>query len=404
MRSLPERPDLRQLKIQAKDLVKAVQSANPDALERVRSYFSPPVTLAQAQLVVAREYGFPSWKALAGDVEKRTLESRMQAAIDAGDLPRVREIVASAREAVTMRMRWCDGGNAFVYAAQSGQMAIMLWLADHGPTDLQHALSRAAMRYHPAVMEQLMRMGADPIGNYSATNSEFAVITAVAEALNPDAMRALVDLGAPVRWTDEQGRDRSIPAYLLTIYSRGAARKAACLDICESAGTVFPDTPAMRIHRRRPEGIDLTHHFSREEVYPAELGCRPEDGLVATPIEGATALHLAVEFDDLETTESLLKQGADPNARVREPDGHTPLFHTAITLGRRTDEMARLLVRYGADPTLRATVRRRVPLGEEPEPSEERVFKHVTPGEFGAFDWPFWVLNRAAADFLKSQE
>jgi hypothetical protein len=66
--SLPDRPDLDQLRRQAKELRDAARSGEPAALERfARSHPSAPhgpLTLAAAQLVVARELGFPSWPKL----------------------------------------------------------------------------------------------------------------------------------------------------------------------------------------------------------------------------------------------------------------------------------------------------------------------------------------------------
>ena len=62
--SLPERPDLHQLRRQAKELRDAARRGDPDALERfARHHPGAPqgtVTLAAAQLVIARELGFAS--------------------------------------------------------------------------------------------------------------------------------------------------------------------------------------------------------------------------------------------------------------------------------------------------------------------------------------------------------
>ncbi|MBV8715122.1 MAG: hypothetical protein JOZ65_08645, partial [Chloroflexi bacterium] len=71
--SLPERPDLKQLRRQAKELRDAVQRGDPAALERfVRQYLPTPqgaASLAAAQLVVAREPGFSSWPKLKAAVD-----------------------------------------------------------------------------------------------------------------------------------------------------------------------------------------------------------------------------------------------------------------------------------------------------------------------------------------------
>ncbi|HEY5015549.1 MAG TPA: hypothetical protein VII59_02085, partial [Streptosporangiaceae bacterium] len=73
--SLPDRPNLGQLRRQAKELRDAARRGEPGALDRVtRSYRAAPqggVTLGAAQLVIARELGFTSWPRLKAAVEAR---------------------------------------------------------------------------------------------------------------------------------------------------------------------------------------------------------------------------------------------------------------------------------------------------------------------------------------------
>ena len=70
MPQLPDRPDLDQLRRQARELLRAAQGGDPAALRRLRPV-SDKVTLSTAQLALAREYGFPSWSRLAGEAERR---------------------------------------------------------------------------------------------------------------------------------------------------------------------------------------------------------------------------------------------------------------------------------------------------------------------------------------------
>ena len=71
--SLPERPDLNQLRRQAKELREGARSGDAAALERFAAWARPgaqgPVSLAAAQLVIARELGFPSWPKLKAAVD-----------------------------------------------------------------------------------------------------------------------------------------------------------------------------------------------------------------------------------------------------------------------------------------------------------------------------------------------
>ena len=72
-RILPEHPSLEYLKKQAKELLHAVRSGAPDALERFRAVGSHAdqshPRLSYAQRVLAREYGFASWARLKAHVE-----------------------------------------------------------------------------------------------------------------------------------------------------------------------------------------------------------------------------------------------------------------------------------------------------------------------------------------------
>src|SRR5215469_7829594 len=69
---LPVRPDLDQLRHQAKDLLHAAQRGDPEATARIR-VVSGQVMLSSAQLAVAREYGFASWARLKLEVERRDI-------------------------------------------------------------------------------------------------------------------------------------------------------------------------------------------------------------------------------------------------------------------------------------------------------------------------------------------
>ena len=70
MPQLPGRPDADQLRRQARELHRAAQGGDPAALRRLGAV-SDKVTLSTAQLALAREYGFPSWRRLRDEVERR---------------------------------------------------------------------------------------------------------------------------------------------------------------------------------------------------------------------------------------------------------------------------------------------------------------------------------------------
>jgi ankyrin repeat protein len=71
--SLPAAPSLEQLRKQAKDLLRAARAGEEMALVRIAALHpsgEQPVRLSAAQLVIAREYGFPSWPRLRSYVER----------------------------------------------------------------------------------------------------------------------------------------------------------------------------------------------------------------------------------------------------------------------------------------------------------------------------------------------
>jgi len=70
-RPLPPPADLSQQKKQAKELLQSFKSGDAEALARVRAVLpdKQKIALADAQLVLAREYGFTNWAALKQHIE-----------------------------------------------------------------------------------------------------------------------------------------------------------------------------------------------------------------------------------------------------------------------------------------------------------------------------------------------
>lgn len=71
-----------------------------------------------------------------------------------------------------------------------------------------------------------------------------------------------------------------------------------------------------------------------------------------TPLVGATLLHVAAEYGNVNAARALLDAGADPNARADVDalglGGHTPIFHTVNSMGNRSLPVMRLLLERGA--------------------------------------------------------
>ncbi|MEX0698133.1 MAG: hypothetical protein WD354_00235, partial [Acidimicrobiia bacterium] len=85
MTSLPDRPDLNQLRIQTKELKRALVAGDQSALDRVLAshpkFAGRPAeraegrtfTLRDAQVTVARELGFESWQKLLDAIDAHTI-------------------------------------------------------------------------------------------------------------------------------------------------------------------------------------------------------------------------------------------------------------------------------------------------------------------------------------------
>jgi hypothetical protein len=73
-KSLPNRPSLESLRKQAKKLARDVANDDANAIARTRSQLpnvALPLTQRNAQLVIAREYGYAGWHELIAEVSKR---------------------------------------------------------------------------------------------------------------------------------------------------------------------------------------------------------------------------------------------------------------------------------------------------------------------------------------------
>ena len=399
-RSLPARPDLRQLKDQAKDLLAAGGAES----------------LTDAQFKLAREYGFDSWPKLKAHVELLHDSGRLKEAIDAEDLPRVIELMT--KEPALHRaplgynkngpLTWVAECRTVPGPPSRTRLDMARWMIEHGSDVHQGGdgpLLRAALNDDRiAMMELLVAHGADVNAMW---NGYYPIICGPCECLAPESLRWLLAHGADARVVSPK---YGAPlAMLIGTYGRGANRKHECLEIFAELGFALPDTSCIAFHRGRIDLLEdhlkrdprlVGRRFTEAEIFPPELGFRPGDGLHVTPVSGATLLHLAIEYDELEIAAWLLDKGADVDARATIDaegfGGHTALFHSVVTLGARDDAKARLLLQHGANPNARATLRKQ--LRNEGDAGEKPLleFRDVTPiGYAKRFQEPSWVSQPA---------
>jgi ankyrin repeat protein len=113
---------------------------------------------------------------------------------------------------------------------------------------------------------------------------------------------------------------------------------------------------------------------------------------------------MAVDYDEYELLEWMLDKGADPNALAAVDSdgfgGHTALFGCVVSQPYRAnrsghERFAKLLLSRGADPTIRASLRKQLRFAQDETLHE---FRNVNCIEWGEkFQVQAWVNPRALA-------
>jgi hypothetical protein len=407
-RHIPVRPNLEQLKHQAKDLLRAIKGGDPAALADFQKHHPKPMAptaakLADAQLALARSYGLPSWPRLV-------IACRMTDAIWRGDVETVRELVSRdprllQEDARGVRGNW---GPPMSYAANLGQDSIIHMLRQLGADDLQFAFGRACLQGKLETARQLYAMGARPA---------IDEVMGPCETQNGAGLALLLELGAAL--SDAHGDSLAPVAMLLETYSRNPQGKHRCLRLFAEHGIELPDTPAMAVHRGRIDLLEghlrrdpklFERTFSHHEIYPLELGCHADQSLAlhGTPLAGGTLLHLCVDNDEIEMARWMFDHGAAADAKAAiDADGfggHTALFGCVISQPYRTglrkdDAFARLLLDRGADPDVRASLRKRLRFVDDETMHEYHDVTPLSWGErFHDQDWASPAVMRLVAE------
>jgi hypothetical protein len=193
-------------------------------------------------------------------------------------------------------------------------------------------------------------------------NGDFPIIFAPCEAVDPRALEWLLAHGASPNCGNASGRGTALD-YVIGTYERSPERLSACIDALLDAGgrTRYGIPGVLEVLRRRPDRLagqldadaQLTHRR-----FP-ELDCGSTGGRRLL-LQGATLLHVAAEFGNVEAARLLLDRGADVNARATFDDanvgGQTAIFHAVTQFGDRGIPMTRFLVERGADLRVRVKI------------------------------------------------
>jgi hypothetical protein len=394
-RRLPVRPNLEQLKHQAKDLLRAIRAGDPAAIADLEEHHpdqpSPSdVKLADAQFVLARSYEAPSWPRLVQACE-------LIDAIWRDDVDSVRTLIARnprlLYEHATVRdSNW---GPPMTYAANLGRDRIIDVLLELGASDVETAIDRAVLQGQIATARRLhSRMGAPRL--------TAEMLGGPAYTLSAAGTAFALEMGAGV--VDKDGALVAPVAVVLESDSRKPQAKHDILEMYVRHGVKLPDTPTMALHRGRIDLLEdhlrrdprlLERTFAHEEIYPPSLGCHDEVlATHGTPLAGATLLHMCVDYDEMAIAQWLLEKGMNVNAAAAVDSdgfgGHTALFATVVSQPNfwmnyqkrpQTAPFTELLLDRGADPSARASLRKQLHPGYGEDWMHE--YRDVTPLEWG---------------------
>jgi ankyrin repeat protein len=383
--SLPDAPNLEWLRKQAKQRLKEIRIAKPDA------------KLADAQLDLARHYGFSSWRALKAHVDSLTVDGLLFEAARNGDTIELRALLDAHPGKIYARNQPYEHTLLHV-AARHGRLDAVDLLLDRGldpnareKGDNTYAMHWAAAAGHLDVVRRLADAGGDVIGDGDdhalqvigwATGWEGcddATHRAVADflvsrgahhhiysamALNDaDEVRRIVardpsqlqrpqshneDFRLPLHFAVHK-KLRAMIELLLELGADPLATDASGFTAIAYATEPDTDAPILRaIHKRGGPNLTvsagLNDWHSASTIVQRDPSAVNQDGV----------LHLMAKRGNLTAVKWLLEHGANPNALWNHWGALLTPLHLAVLSGHA--DVARTLLDAGADPTIRDTM------------------------------------------------
>lgn len=352
--ALPDRPNLEQLKKQAKSLLHAAKANDPVALRRFTvlpalaqksdaELAASDLALHDAQSVIARELGFASWNALRDEVEARTLS--FDAAVD--EFIRAATGGASGRAERLLRLHPNIASASFHTELVLGDAAAVskrlrdrpeLATASGGPQDWEPLLYACHTCMHKtpagsvgglvAIARELCRLGANPNAeyhwNWHPELPRTALWASVCAVGHLPLAEVLLEAGAN-------------PTDGVTTHIAGGGGNIAALDLLLRFGLDVDGIPG---------GVPPLVHmmtWATNAAGPRWLLEHGADPNLGWGPDGEAPLHVAARRWDVSMVELLVQHGADVTRR--RSDGSTA--HTLAELyGNRA--IAERLLAFGA--------------------------------------------------------
>lgn len=402
-RSIQTNSTLNFYKKEAKKLLKQYRNGNPEALELFEGFHPQKALLSgsklsDAQLVLARHYGQRTWGHLTKTVESNQQFRRLEKAFQARNKKGVSRLL-NKYHILTERL-------LLTTAVRYGDLDMVKYLYELGARDIQDALGQAIYTCDKDIVDFLVSIGGDMEGK-----DRYGLIgSSSCELQNLDSLKFTLGY-----------RSRPIPQRVLAeyfmvlvgTYVRKPKGKHQCIEELVNQGLELEDTPIMAFHQGRIDLLEnqlkdnpdlINRRFSLNEIFSSPYFKDKEDGLHLAPLEGATLLHMAIEYDERDIMKWLVENGADVNA-VSSIDeegfgGHTPLFHTTVTFIMDDTSKATYLLENGADPNHRCSIRKHLKYVGKRHMADVNEYRGVTPISF-AHQWISPTISTNAIEVLK---
>ena len=376
-RPLPDEPSLDWLKKQAKRQLAELRKTNPDA------------QLSNAQLNIAREYGFSSWRALKSHIDSLTIDGKLVAAARAGNVNAIRDVLDEHPEKVRSRSgqyKWTP----LHVAARHGQLGAVNELIERGADvnareegDNTYPMHWAAAAAHLDVVRRLADAGGDVVGHGDdhafevigwascwdggddtahrtivdfliSRGAKHHIFSAIALDLDAEVRRIVAESSSalasrlsrnennqtPLQFAVRHGRPRMV-ALLIELGADPLAVDGWGMPVAAYAMSPEIDRPVM----------EAIHALTTAELESADRGRRPrlrEDAARVALREPARVSMLdlvaSIALRDWKTAERVVRE--DPN--VAKTPGALHLMAK-----RGNVEAVRWLLDHGADPSAR---------------------------------------------------
>lgn len=326
VRPLPSSPSLDHLKYQAKDLLKEHAARSLEAAQRIREFhpnfktasdaeiFSAPFRLADAQLTIAREYGFTSWTRLSSRVERPTPADR-------ASLPHHERIEdAQFRRAVEL----LDAGD---------EAGLRTHLKKHPNLVHQRVIFEGTNYFrNPTLLEFVAE---NPIRHGTLPTNVAAIAKVILDA---GAERSAVNETLGLVCSGRVARECGAQLPLIDLLCDYGADPNSAM----SAALAHGEFEATNVLLQRGARLDLTAAAGLGRTQDVTRLLPESD-----PEDRHRALALASQFGHVAIVRALLDAGEDPDRY--NPIGfhsHSTPMHQAALGGH--DEVVRLLVERGA--------------------------------------------------------